>query len=152
MCFLTREGQGPPVDFAHIEELTAFAWAVRQALKDQGFTGHDGIEIDHIECFGPPADPTIADSRNFVLCPGKAYDRSPCGTGTSAKLASLYARGKLQAGQAWRQASILNTVFTGTVEPLADGRVLPTVRGRAWVNAQAQLILDDADPFVHGIR
>jgi 4-hydroxyproline epimerase len=150
MCFLI-EGQGPPVDFQHVEELTAFAWAVRQALKQQGITGPNEVEIDHIECFGPPTDPAVADSRNFVLCPGKAYDRSPCGTGTSAKLACLYASGKLQPGQLWRQASILNTVFSGSVEPLADGRVLPSITGRAWITGESTYHIDATDPFRHGI-
>lgn len=151
MCFLV-EGQGPPVDVRNVEELTAFAWAVRQALKDQGVTGPDGVEIDHIECFGPPADRTKADSRNFVLCPGKAYDRSPCGTGTSAKLACLYDSGKLKPGQLWRQASILDTVFIGSVEPLAEGGIVPTITGRAWITAEAIFHRDTADPFRFGIK
>lgn len=150
MCFLV-EGQGPPVDFRYVEELTAFAWAVRLALKDQGITGPDGVEIDHIECFGPPSDPAVADSRNFVLCPGKAYDRSPCGTGTSAKLACLHASGKLQPGQLWRQASILDTVFTGSVETLTEGHVLPTITGRAWITGESLFHIEPTDPFRHGI-
>jgi 4-hydroxyproline epimerase len=152
MCFLVQEGQGPPVDFPHVEELTAFAWAVRQALKQHGITGPDGVEIDHIECFGPPTDPAVADNRNFVLCPGKAYDRSPCGTGTSAKLASLHARGKLSPGQSWRQASILNTVFTGSVEPQPDGSVIPTITGRAWITGESTFYLDPDDPFCFGMH
>ncbi len=149
--FFLIEEQGPAVEFANLEALTAFTWAVRQALGTQGITGAGGMEIDHIESFGPPSEPTLADSRNFVLCPGKAYDRSPCGTGTSAKLASLHAAGKLKPGEIWRQASILDTVFEGSVEELPDGKVLPRVKGRAWVNGESAYYFDPSDPFRHGI-
>ncbi|MCW1912312.1 proline racemase family protein [Luteolibacter sp. GHJ8] len=149
--FFLIEGQGPAVEFANLEALTAFTWSVRQSLEAQGITGANGMEIDHIESFGPPSDPKLADSRNFVLCPGKAYDRSPCGTGTSAKLASLHAAGKLKPGEIWRQASILDTVFEGSVEELPDGKVLPRVKGCAWVNGESVYFFDPSDPFRHGI-
>lgn len=148
--FLINE-QGPAVEFANLEALTDFTCAVRDALSNSGITGDHGMEIDHIESFGPPADSSTADSRNFVLCPGKAYDRSPCGTGTSAKLACLHAAGKLQPGETWRQASILDTVFTGSVEKLPDGKVIPRVSGRAWVNGESTYIFHSNDPFQHGI-
>jgi len=110
-------------------------------------------EIDHIELFGPPSAPE-ANSKNFVLCPGKAYDRSPCGTGTSAKLACLAADGKLAEGDAWVQESILGSTFTGRFRWLdrTVGKIEPVITGRAFVNAEATLLLDDLDPFVHGIR
>ena len=149
--FFLIDGQGPAVDFKNLEALTAFTWAVRQELGKQGITGDGGMEIDHIEVFGPPSDPALADSRNFVLCPGKAYDRSPCGTGTSAKLACLHAAGKLKPGETWRQASILDTVFLGTVEELPDGKIIPRVSGRAWVNGESIYHFNPADPFRHGI-
>ena len=150
LCFLI-DGQGPAVEFANLEALTSFAWAVRQELGKQGITGDGGVEIDHIEVFGPPADPALADSRNFVLCPGKAYDRSPCGTGTSAKLACLSASGKLRAGESWRQAGILDTVFACRFEDLSDGKILPRVSGRAWVNGESRYHFHPSDPFRHGI-
>ena len=131
-----------------LEELTDFTWRIRQALRLAGVTGSDGGEIDHIELFGPPTVPG-ADSKNFVLCPGKAYDRSPCGTGTSAKLACLYAEGKLQEGQIWRQESIVGSVFEGSIS-LVDGKVYPQITGSAYVNAEADLILDERDPFCYG--
>src|SRR5262249_48392737 len=106
--------------------------------------------IDHIELFGPPRDPS-AQSRNFVLCPGKAYDRSPCGTGTSAKLACLFADGKLKEGQVWRQESIVGTIFEGSVR-VAEGKIIPRITGSAYVTAEATLILDANDPFRAGIR
>lgn len=149
--FFLMEGHGPVVDFKNLESLTAFTWAVRQELGKQGITGDNGMEIDHIEVFGPPADSSLADSRNFVLCPGKAYDRSPCGTGTSAKLACLHAAGKLKPGETWRQAGILDTVFHGSVEELPDGKIIPRVSGRAWVNGQGIYHFNPADPFRHGI-
>ncbi|QVM94627.1 4-hydroxyproline epimerase [Pseudomonas sp. SORT22] len=132
----------------NIEALTAYTYAVQQALEEQGIRGEDGGLIDHIELF---ADDPDADSRNFVLCPGKAYDRSPCGTGTSAKLACLAADGKLQPGQTWRQASVIGSTFEGSFE--ADGpRIIPTIRGRAHISAEATLIIEEDDPFAWGIR
>ena len=149
--FFLIEGQGPDIDVANIDALTDFTWEVREALKRDGITGNDGGEIDHIEVFGPPADPATADSRNFVLCPGKEYDRSPCGTGTSAKLACLYEEGKLKEGQMWRQASILGTVFEGSVTLRGGQSVIPRISGKAWVTGESTLILDPADPFCFGI-
>ena len=115
-----------------------------------GITAKDGGEIDHIELFGPPADPAN-HARNFVLCPGKAYDRSPCGTGTSAKLACLYDDGKLAPGEVWRQESVLGSVFEGSVR-IVDGAVRPRIRGTAHIMAEATLLVDAADPFGKGIR
>jgi 4-hydroxyproline epimerase len=132
------------------ERLTEYTWAVRQALNGSGITGDGGKEIDHIELFGPPTQET-ADSKNFVLCPGKAYDRSPCGTGTSAKLACLYADGKLREGDVWRQESIVGSIFEGRIK-VRDGRVYPSITGSAFVNAESTLLLDPRDPFCNGIR
>lgn len=141
-----------PIDLklSNLESLTDYTWRIRQALTANRITGKDGQEIDHIELFAAPQHPS-ADSRNFVLCPGKSYDRSPCGTGTSAKLASLYEDGKLQPGQTWRQESIVGSVFEGRVE-IRDGVLHPFVRGSAFVNSDARLILDERDPFCWGIR
>jgi 4-hydroxyproline epimerase len=150
--FFLIDGQGPSVCFANLDALTRFACAVREALERSGITGDDGMEIDHIEVFGPPGDTALADSRNFVLCPGMAYDRSPCGTGTSAKLACLHAAGKLPPGRLWRQAGILDSVFTGSVRALPDGSVIPRVSGRAWVNGESTCLFDPGDPFRHGIH
>jgi 4-hydroxyproline epimerase len=134
----------------NVEQLTAFTWAIRQALATTGIAGDGGKEIDHIELFGPSAIPGV-DSKNFVLCPGKAYDRSPCGTGTSAKLACLYADGKIREGQTWRQESIVGSVFEGTVK-VQEGKVYPSITGSAFVNAETELVLDPQDPFCMGIR
>lgn len=147
--FLVRE-HAMELTLKNIEELTEFTWAIRLALREQAITGTGNQEIDHIELFGPPSTPS-ADSKNFVLCPGKAYDRSPCGTGTSAKLACLYADGKLEEGQVWRQESIVGSIFHSTVA-VRDGKVYPSIRGAAFVNAEAELILDEKDPFCLGIR
>ena len=151
--FFLISDQGPAVRFAEIEALTAFTWAVRQALEDQGITGADGGHIDHIEVFSDPAEGIDADSQNFVLCPGKAYDRSPCGTGTSAKLACLAASGKLAEGEIWKQASIIGTHFEGSFKRLPEGdQITPIVTGSAFVTSEATLILDPLDPFQYGIR
>jgi len=133
----------------NVDELTEFTWKVRLALAASGITGADGAEIDHIELFSPPAD-ARNHSRNFVLCPGKAYDRSPCGTGTSAKMACLAAAGKLSAGEPWRQEGILGTVFTGSIERDGD-RIIPFIRGSAYVTAVSSLIFQECDPFRNGI-
>jgi 4-hydroxyproline epimerase len=148
--FFLVSDHGQVLDLAHVEHLTDVACRIRQQLEARGITGADGAEIDHIELFGPPSSPQ-ADSKNFVLCPGKAYDRSPCGTGTSAKLACLVADGKLREGDVWRQESIIGSVFEGAVR-ITEGKVYPRIRGSAYVNAEATLILDPSDPFVMGIR
>jgi 4-hydroxyproline epimerase len=138
------------LSFQELDALTDYTWAVRQQLERNGITGGDGAEIDHIELYGPSSLPGV-NSKNFVLCPGKAYDRSPCGTGTSAKLACLYADGKLREGEIWRQESIVGSVFEGFVS-IHEGQVIPTITGSAFVNAEADLILDEQDPFCLGIR
>ena len=132
----------------NLQALTQFTTAIQQALETQGIRGSDGDLIDHIEVF---ADDEHADSRNFVLCPGGAYDRSPCGTGTSAKLACLAADGKLQPGQVWRQASIIGSVFEASYER-EDDKIVPTLRGRAHMSAEATLLIEQDDPFGWGIR
>ncbi|WP_020470211.1 proline racemase family protein [Zavarzinella formosa] len=138
------------LNLRNTEQLTDFAWKVRLELNTHGITGADGAEIDHVELFGPPGDPAN-HSRNFVLCPGKAFDRSPCGTGTSAKLACLHADGLLKPGEEWRQESILGSVFTGSVR-VVNGQVIPRISGTAFITAEATLILDSADPFRTGIH
>jgi len=147
--FLVRD-HGMELSLNHIESLTDFTWAIRQALQRQGITGAGNQEIDHVELFGPSRLPSV-ESKNFVLCPGKAYDRSPCGTGTSAKLACLYADGKIREGQVWKQESIVGSVFEGRVT-VREGKVYPSIKGTAFVNADAELVLDPADPFCMGIR
>lgn len=132
----------------NLEALMAYSCAVSSALADQGITGANGAEIDHIELF---ADDDHADSRNYVLCPGKAYDRSPCGTGTSAKLACLAADGKLAPVALWRQASVIGSQFVASYE--RDGeRIVPTLRGRAHISAEATLLIEADDPYGWGIR
>ncbi|MDT8991275.1 proline racemase family protein [Curvibacter sp. APW13] len=175
--FLVAE-HGQRVAPDNIAALTHYTTRIRQALAAQGITGANGAEIDHIELFaedesgfaaGPPqgeraplggsaADAAASvgarcHSRNFVLCPGMAYDRSPCGTGTSAKLACLAADATLAPGAVWRQASVIGSVFEGSYT-LADtpGHIIPTIRGQAWISAEATLLLDPTDPYRWGIR
>ncbi len=147
--FLVRD-HSIDLELAKIEELTNFTWAIRQALHRQAVTGAGNQEIDHIELFGPSSSST-AESKNFVLCPGKAYDRSPCGTGTSAKLACLYADGKIREGQIWRQESIVGSIFEGSIA-VRDGKVYPSIKGSAFVNGEGELVFDPRDPFCMGIR
>lgn len=146
--FFLVEKHGQDLALANIERLTDLSWRIRQAANTQGFP-----EIDHVELFGAP---TVkgAHSRNFVLCPGRAYDRSPCGTGTSAKLACLAADGKLAEGATWVQESILGSTFSGRYHWLdrSSGKVAPTITGSAFIDSEATLLLDDRDPFCWGIR
>ena len=136
---------------ARIPALTRAAQAIMDTLEKAGIRGEDGGKIDHIEFFDKPADPA-ADSRNFVLCPGGAYDRSPCGTGTSAKLACLAADGKLAPGRQWVQESIAGSRFQAQYSLDVQGRIVPRIRGRAYVVAEATLLRDTADPFADGMR
>ena len=136
------------ITVSNIEPLTDLAWRIRSAVNQQGFP-----EVDHIELFGPAVRPE-AQSRNFVLCPGKAYDRSPCGTGTSAKLACLAADAKLAEGESWVQESVIGSHFTGRYRwhDRARGEITPTITGRAYVTAESSLCLDETDPLCWGIR
>ena len=134
---------------ANVAPLTVTATAISDALQAQGVRGKDGALIDHIEFFGP-ARSHDANSRNFVLCPGGAYDRSPCGTGTSAKLACLHADGKLQRGEVWVQESIIGSRFRASFELGPTGGVLPRISGRAFVCAESKLLEDPGDPFRYG--
>ena len=142
--FFLVEQHGQPVVFNNIEKLTQLSWAIRQAVNAQGYP-----EVDHVELFGPPQLPG-GHSRNFVLCPGKAYDRSPCGTGTSAKLACLAADGKLAEGEPWVQESVIGSTFTGRFTRVGE-QIIPTITGTAFVNAEATLLLNESDPFCWGI-
>ena len=134
---------------SNTSRLTHVAQRIQSALRQQGITGTNNAEIDHIELFGPPLNP-VNQSRNFVLCPGGAYDRSPCGTGTSAKIACLASDGKLQPGEVWRQESILGSVFEASFRLQGD-LILPRISGKAFITAETTILIDDADPFAWGI-
>ena len=136
---------------ANAGHLTRVALRIRAALEDAGITGANGGAIDHIELFGPAAD-NRNHSRNFVLCPGGAFDRSPCGTGTSAKLACLAADGKLAPGAEWRQESIVGSVFKASYQTGMEGAIIPTITGAAYICAEASLLLDASDPFCMGLH
>lgn len=146
--FYLVQDHGQELTLSNVPRLTDLSTRMRRAVNSAGFP-----DVDHVELFGPPLS-AQARSRNFVLCPGNAYDRSPCGTGTSAKLACLAADGKLAEGDEWIQESIVGTSFVGRFdwEDRARGRVIPTITGTAFVNAEAKLLLDERDPFQWGIR
>jgi 4-hydroxyproline epimerase len=147
--FFLVEHNGNALSQQNVEALTEYTWAIREALSAQGVTGGNGELIDHIELFAPSPD-SSADSTNFVLCPGKAYDRSPCGTGTSAKLACLYADRKLAPGEVWKQQGILGTTFEGSFRVEGDN-IIPSITGTAHIMAEGTLLLDPDDPFCMGI-
>ncbi len=143
--FCLIENHDQKLELSNVAQLTGYCVRIRQAVSDSGFP-----EVDHVELFGPSTTPGV-NSRNFVLCPGLAYDRSPCGTGTSAKLACLAADGKLAPGAEWVQESIVGSLFRGKYLRQGD-KIIPTITGTAHVTAEATLLLDPADPFVWGIR
>jgi 4-hydroxyproline epimerase len=147
--FFVKGESAIPIQLSHLEALTEVTWKIRLALNQQGITGAAGAEIDHIELFANPSSPR-AHLRNFVLCPGKSYDRSPCGTGTSAKMACLYSDGELKPGEIFVQESICGSLFQGSIE-VVGGDVIPTIRGSAFVMAQSELVLHPDDPFCWGI-
>ena len=145
--FFLVHDHGMDVKMSNLEALTDFASKVREQLTVKGITGANGAEIDHVELFASTPE---ADSKSFVLCPGKAYDRSPCGTGTSAKLACLYDDGKLKVGQTWKQQSVVGSIFEGSVQ-LDGDKIIPTITGEAWVMSEGTILVDDRDPFGKGI-
>lgn len=142
--FFLVQDHGIDLTLTNLQELTAASLEAREAIRAAGFP-----EVDHVEFFGPPVDPRN-HSRNFVLCPGGEYDRSPCGTGTSAKLACLAADGKLGPGEVWRQESVIGTVFEGSYK-IGDDGIIPTISGRAHVVAEIVLLFDEEDPFRWGM-
>ncbi len=146
--FFLVHDHGLKVNLQNIDQLTDFAWRVREAYTRMGIVGADGNEVDHVELFTDTLD---ADSKSFVLCPGKAYDRSPCGTGTSAKLACLSSDGKLAEGQIWKQQSVVGSIFEGQIQ-IQNGNVIPMITGEAWVMVEGELLIDERDPFKDGIR
>ncbi|MCE7973579.1 MAG: hydroxyproline-2-epimerase [Leptolyngbya sp. PLA1] len=151
--FFLAQDHGQDLSLRNLDTLRAYCLALRAGIDHAGIRADPSLgrgEIDHIELFGPPTR-ADCDSRNYVLCPGGAYDRSPCGTGTSAKMACLFADGKLRERQQWRQESIIASRFVGSVHLRGD-LLIPTIRGGAWVTGESSLVLDDSDPFVHGIR
>ena len=136
---------------SNIPQLSSAAQAIRSALVAAGISGAQGAGIDHIEFNAAPQSPE-AQGRNFVLCPDGAYDRSPCGTGTSAKLACLAAESKLAPEQLWVQESIIGSKYQAWYKPVPDGKILPTIVGRAYLCAQSTILLDPQDPYLYGIR
>jgi 4-hydroxyproline epimerase len=149
--FFLVSDHGQSLDYENVDTLTEYTWAIRRELDVQGIRGENDELVDHVELFGPPSDSSKADSRNFVMCPGKAYDRSPCGTGTSAKIACLIEDEKLSPGQIWRQESITGSVFEASAS-VSHQQIHPIVTGSAYVTGESTLFFDPADPFRYGLR
>ncbi len=149
--FFLVDGSPSPLTVENTHALSEAAERVRDELNRQGITGADGAEIDHIEFFGCPQSPEV-NSRNFVYCPGGAYDRSPCGTGTSAKLACLAADGKLLPGDMWIQESVIGSRFSASYRNAESERIIPTIIGRAYVFSEGTMIQQLGDPYQHGIK
>ena len=149
--FFLCHDHGLHVGPTNVDALVSFAKSIRQQLDAKHITGEDEGLIDHIELFGPPSSPAAADGRSFTLCPGGAYDRSPCGTGTSATVACLAANGTLAQGETWRQESVIGSVFTATYQRIDSERIAPTITGSAYVTAESKLLIDPNDPLGLGI-
>ena len=153
--FFLVSDHGVTIAVEHLDELAHTAQAIQDRIVESGLmadTNYLNGKIDHIELFGPASSPAVADSRSYVLCPGRQYDRSPCGTGVSAKVASLAASGALPAGQLHRQESIIGSVFESTWVPGSEpGLIVPTITGKAWVNGHLTIVFDPTDPFATGI-
>jgi len=147
--FFIAELDDLALDLSNAPTLMRVTQQIQDALRAQGITGEHGADIDHIE-LSAPAHRADADARNFVLCSGGEYDRSPCGTGTSAKMATLHARGALAIGAPWRQESITGSVFTGWLTKGAQGELVPHIRGTAFVTGETTLHFDARDPFREG--
>jgi 4-hydroxyproline epimerase len=148
--FFLISDHGQSLDYKDVDALTDYTWAIRRELDAQGVRGANGELVDHVELFGPPSDTSKADNKNFVLCPGKAYDRSPCGTGTSAKIACLIEDEKLAPGKIWRQESITGSIFEAQAA-VKQQQIFPTITGTAYVTGEASLYFDPADPFRYGL-
>lgn len=149
--FYICHDHGLTIELSNLRQLEMLSHQVRAALRQQHITGEESAEIDHVELVGPASSPLVADARNFVLCPGGAYDRSPCGTGTSAKVACLAARDELAEGAVFRQESIIGSVFTASYRRLSADRIIPSISGQAYVTGEGELLLDPLDPFCLGI-
>ena len=152
--FFLISDHGLSVEPASIPELLNASLAIQKAIDDSGLKGpaeYNAGRIDHIELFGPPTSTEVADSRSFVLCPGAQYDRSPCGTGTSAKVACLAASGKLLPGKIWRQQSVIGSVFDASFKVASTGKITPIITGTAYVNGDLRVVCEEADEFKHGI-
>jgi 4-hydroxyproline epimerase len=149
--FFITEMDGVRVNLANADALTRLTRDIQAVLRASGVTGAQGADIDHIEISAAPGRPD-AECRNFVLCSGGEYDRSPCGTGTSAKMAVLYARGELDLGDPFRQESVTGSLFTGWLSKGLSGELIPHIRGAAFVTSDATLRFDAADPFRSGLH
>jgi len=147
--FLARDTPYP-INLDNERTLTDAALKIQHALRDQEITGRDGGEIDHIEFFSE-ALTADGDSRNFVLCPGGAYDRSPCGTGTSAKIACLADAGVLAPDTDWIQESVIGSRFIARYSVNDKGEIIPSITGRAFICAEGELVQQPGDPFAQGI-
>jgi 4-hydroxyproline epimerase len=147
--FFLVEDHNQKIEHTNVKHLTNVCTNIKKSLQVNGITGKDGQEIDHIELFAPSL--SGANSKSFVLCPGEAYDRSPCGTGTSAKIASLAADNKLAPGDTWQQESVIGSVFEASYSVDDNGDIIPTIRGTAAVCSESTLIFNENDPFCYGI-
>ncbi|MEY8779233.1 4-hydroxyproline epimerase [Allomuricauda sp. XS_ASV26] len=112
-------------------------------------------DVSHMLWTGDPIDPT-SSGRNAVFYGDKAIDRSPCGTGTSARMAQLYAKGKLKIGEPYIHESFIGSKFVGIVEKesvLADKKaIIPSIQGWAQVTGYNTIVIDDDDPYAHGFQ
>lgn len=147
--FFIVENSPLPVERAAIRPLTDLAAAIRAATAAQGVTGERGEPVDHVVLLAPSPRAGIA-ARAFTLCPDDTYDRSPCGTGSSARLACLAADGRLAPGEEIVQESVTGSTFRLSFAPGPNGGVLPRITGQAWILADSRMVFQDGDPLRAG--
>ena len=158
-AFVEAEQLGLAVEKLHLPVLLQAATAVREGLVREGVRGRHPERseeeiVDHVKLFAE-LEGSEPGSRAMTLCPGAAYDRSPCGTGTSAKLAVLHAKGELQTGQWFVSESVIGTRFRARVvketKVGALAAIVPEVEGSAWITGFPTFVLDPEDPCRYGI-
>jgi proline racemase len=147
---------GLPFDRAQKDDILRCGLAIMAAINTQRAPRHPELEgvnhVHHVEFIAPGSD--AAHSRHAMAIHPGWFDRSPCGTGTSARMAELHARGELPLHTDFVNESFIGTAFTGRLLRETDvggiPAVIPTITGRAWVTGFGQYILDDNDPFPEG--
>lgn len=138
------------IEMDNIRALSDAALAIRTATQAQGIGGDGGDPIDHV-IFQEASPKSSVHSRNFVFCPDGNYDRSPCGTGSSARLACLAADGLLKPDQEIIQESVIGSSYRMSYQPGDGGAVIPKITGQAHVMAESTLLFHDNDPYKNGI-
>lgn len=149
--FFIVEPSPLPLNTQNIRQLTDLGIAIREATNAQNVGGEQGQLIDHVVFQDQSPKPGV-HSRNFVLCPDDNYDRSPCGTGSSARLACLAAQNRLLPGEEITQESVIGSPYRLSYQPGKQGGIVPSIIGQAYIMAESRLLFDAEDPYRLGIQ